>query len=150
MCVCAACRTGWSTSRLGCCAGSTTYRRWTRSATCGSDVWQHGQTRHSASGRPGSGRSQVWARCPLGSKAGLWLVGPRCAALEPFRGAAPKLTISLPLIIQVWKVSFSNSFSNRRSRRGRRVEAQRTHHAETVPRVRCFWRSCVLYRSLPK
>ena len=37
--VCAARRTGWSTSRRVCCAGSATCRRWTQSATCGSSVW---------------------------------------------------------------------------------------------------------------
>lgn len=39
VCVCRARRTGWSTSRRVCCAGSATCRRWTRHVTCGSSAW---------------------------------------------------------------------------------------------------------------
>ena len=39
VCVARARRTGWSTSRRVCCAGSATCRRWTRRVTCGSSAW---------------------------------------------------------------------------------------------------------------
>ena len=39
VCVSRARRTGWSTSRRVCCAGSATCRRWTRRVTCGSSAW---------------------------------------------------------------------------------------------------------------
>ena len=145
LCVCRLHRTGWSISRLGCCAGSTTCRRWTRSATYGSDVGQHGQTRHSASGRPCSVRFQAWAMCPLGAKTGLWLSTPPRSPRAFLRRRAN----TLPLTIQAWRVSFNNSFTNSRSR-GRRVKAQRTNHAETLSRVSAVfgWSECIfcIYR----
>ena len=60
--------------------------------------------------------------------------------------AAKKLDdVTVPLTIQAWRVSFSNSSSNSRSQ-GRRVEAQRSHHREALQsRDRRLARWCVFY-----